>query len=87
MSKNKSISIDENLLRVFEAIYKKDGDTWNDVIARLCDCKDYTGFLNVSIVVETLKSKQSNKELRCNKTHIRCDKTIDWVEEVNDVNN
>ena len=87
MSKNKSISIDENLLRVFEAIYKKEGDTWNDVIARLCDCKDYTGFLNVSIVVETLKSKQSNKELRCNKTHIRCDKTIDWVEEVNDVNN
>ena len=87
MSKNKSISIDENLLRVFEAIYKKEGDTWNDVIARLCDCKDYTGFLNVSIVVETLKSKQRDKELRCNKTHIRCDKTIDWVEEVNDVNN
>ena len=87
MSKNKSISIDENLLRVFEAIYKKDGDTWNDVIARLCDCKDYTGFLNVSIVVETLKSKQRDKELQRNKTHIRCDKTIDWVEEVNDVNN
>ena len=87
MSKNKSISIDENLLRVFEAIYKKEGDTWNDVIARLCDCKDYTGFLNVSIVVETLKSKQRDKKLQRNKTHIRCDKTIDWVEEVNDVNN
>ena len=83
MSKNKSISIDENLLRVFEAIYKKEGDTWNDVIARLCDCKDYTGFLNVSIVVETLKSKQRDKKLQRN-TPLHCNNS-DCLQEIEDL--